>query len=85
MTEDDRTLLLQMPIYQKIALSSIILISMVWGSLMKALIYYAISKEKFADRPINVLIVVDMVIIIIIGDYEVNYPPYLCWTEVCPP
>ena len=61
MTEDDRTLLVQMPIYQKIALSSIIVISMVWGSLMKVLIYYAISKEKFADRPINVLIVVDMV------------------------
>ena len=67
MTEDDRTLLVQMPIYQKIALSSIIVISMVWGSLMKVLIYYAILKEKFADRPINVLIVVDMVRRIIIS------------------
>ena len=67
MTEDDRTLLVQMPIYQKITLSSIIFISMVWGSLMKVLIYYAISKEKVAERPINVLIVVDMVRRIIIS------------------
>ena len=67
MTEDDRTLLVQMPIYQKITVSSIIFISMVWGSLMKVLIYYAISKEKVAERPINVLIVVDMVRRIIIS------------------
>ncbi len=62
MREDERTFLLQMPSYQQMILSLIVIISVLWGSLMKFFIYYHISKERWRDKPINVLIVIDMVI-----------------------
>jgi len=61
MTEDSRTFLLQMPTYQQLILSLIVIISMLAGTLMKFFIYYNISMEKWSDKPINVLIVIDMV------------------------
>ena len=62
MVEDERTLLFQIPIGQKALMTCVISISIVWGSLMKALIYSSISKDRWNDRPINVLIIIDQVI-----------------------
>ena len=62
MLDDERTLLFQMPFYQKILMSIIISVSMLWGILVKCFIFYCISKEKWMERPINVLIILDQII-----------------------
>jgi len=62
MIEDERTLLLQMPLYQRLFMASVIILSTIWNSLTKIFIYYHISKEKLTDRPINVLILLDQMI-----------------------
>ena len=61
MTEDDRTFLLQIPVYQKALLGMVIIFSIVLGSFMKIFIYVNMADENWSERPINVLIVIDMV------------------------
>ena len=62
MTEDERTLLLQVPTYQKVIIMTVSIATLVWGTFMKCFIYYNVSKEKMSERPINILIIIDQVI-----------------------
>ena len=62
MVDDERSLFFQMPFYQKVLMTLTILLSLAWGTLMKCFIFYCTSKDKWTDRPINVLIVLDQVI-----------------------
>ncbi len=62
MTEDERTLLLQIPTYEKVIMSLVSVLTLIWGTFMKCFIYYNISKEKVSERPINILIAIDQVI-----------------------
>ena len=61
MVDDEKTLLLQLPTYQKAAMATLIIISIVWSNVMKIFIYYNVAGEKLADRPINILILIDQV------------------------
>ncbi len=40
-------------------MTATIFASIFWGNVMRFFIYYNVAQEKFADRPINVLIIVD--------------------------
>ena len=62
MLDDERTLLFQMPLHQKILMGVTITVSMLWGGLIKCFIFYCISREKWMERPINVLIILDQII-----------------------
>ena len=62
MTHDEKTLTLAMPLGQKIFFVTVFFCSAVWGSLMKFFIYYNVMREKFTERPINILILIDQVI-----------------------
>ena len=62
MLDDERTLLFQMPFYQKILMSLTISVSMLWGILVKCFIFYCISREKWMERPITILIILDQII-----------------------
>jgi hypothetical protein len=62
MSEDERTLLFQMPFGQKVLMAFVISMSIIWGSLMKLFIYYNIGQDKWKERPINILIIIDQVI-----------------------
>ena len=61
MVDDERTILLQLPLGPTVAMAAIIAISIVWSNAMKVYIYHSLAQEKLADRPINVLILVDQV------------------------
>ena len=61
MVDDERTILLQLPLGPTVAMAAIIAISIVWSNAMKVFIYHSLAQEKLADRPINVLILVDQV------------------------
>jgi hypothetical protein len=42
-------------------MSFIVIVSLIWGWLMKFFIYFSIAKEKLSERPINVLTIIDQV------------------------
>ena len=62
MTEDERTLLFQIPTFQKAMMITTISLSILWGSVMKLFLYHQISQEKWSERPINILTLIDQVI-----------------------
>ncbi len=62
MTEDERTLLFQIPTFQKATMITTISLSILWGSVIKLFLYHQISQEKWSERPINILTLIDQVI-----------------------
>ena len=62
MVDDERSFTFQMQFYLKVLMTLTISLSMIWGTLMKCFIFYCISQEKWTEKPINVLIVLDQVI-----------------------
>ena len=81
MTEDDRTLLLKTSPLSKQVVGVVLMLTFLWGSLMKAFIYFNISSQKISERPINVLIIIEQVLhhslncVVIVGSgIKVSYP-----------
>ena len=74
MVEDEKTLLLQPPAKQMAAMAALIILSIIWSNIIKIFIYHSMAQEKLADRPINVLILVDQVKFFLIGliDFSQN-------------
>jgi len=63
MVEDERAYILQIPTFWKIMIGLVLLASIIWGSLMKVLMYFHFKgMERFFEKPINILILMDMLI-----------------------
>ena len=58
---DNRSVLLQITQPWNTILVLLILISLIWGTLMKTLVYYHLKKLKIIEKPINLLILLDQV------------------------
>ena len=61
MSEDEQTLLFQMPFGQKV-LEVLMAFVISMSIIMKLFIYYNIGQDKWKERPINILIIIDQVI-----------------------
>ena len=59
--EQSSTTITTTPPCVKIVLGTVVLLSIVWGSVMKFFIYFNISKEKWTEKPINIFTVTEMV------------------------
>ena len=62
MTQDERALSIAMSISQRVVFVTASVISALWGTFVKFFIYFNISREKFSERPINMLILYDQVV-----------------------
>ena len=62
MTEDQRSLAMTMPFTERLIFVVPLILSVVWGTLMKLFIYYSLWQENLSKRPINILILMDQVI-----------------------
>jgi hypothetical protein len=67
MTEDERSPTFQMSFRLKLILTPILFATLIWGCLIKCFICFNISREKFSERPINVLTFVDQIIQLVFG------------------
>ena len=61
---DNRSVLLQITQPWNTILVLLILISLIWGTLMKTLVYYYLKKLKIIEKPINLLILLDQVTVL---------------------
>jgi hypothetical protein len=61
--DDNRSVLLQITQPWNNILILLILLSLIWGTLMKTLVYYYLKKLKIREKPINLLILLDQVLI----------------------
>lgn len=52
-----------------ISLGSLCLLSLLWGAMMKSIVFCHFSETKIWSKPINVLILVDELIFVISGSY----------------
>ena len=62
MLKDERSVILKMSFSVRIVVGATLILSLVWGSLMKLFIYYSLWQEKLSKRPINILIFLDQII-----------------------
>jgi hypothetical protein len=63
MVEDERAYIFRIPTFWKRMIGLVLAASIIWGSIMKGLIYSHFQRmERFIEKPINVLIVMDMLI-----------------------
>ena len=63
MVEDERAYIFRIPTFWKRMIGLVLAASIIWGSMMKGLIYSHFKRmERFIEKPINVLIVMDMLI-----------------------
>ena len=62
MTEDERSVIFLLTSAERIFFITCLVLAAIWGSAMKAFLYYNIMKEKISDRPINILILLDQII-----------------------
>jgi len=63
MVEDERAYILQIPTFWKRTIGLFLAASFIWGSLMKVLMYFHFKgMERFFEKPINILILMDMLI-----------------------
>jgi hypothetical protein len=63
MVEDERAYILQIPTFWKRMIGLVLAASFLWGSLMKVLMYFHFKgMERFFEKPINILILMDMLI-----------------------
>ena len=51
-----------MPFTERLIFVVPLILSVVWGTLMKLFIYYSLWQENLSKRPINILILIDQVI-----------------------
>ena len=63
MDEYERTFMLRLPTRERIVLTLVLSLSLIWGTLMKVFVYFNVMNEKFSERPFNVLIIVDQVLL----------------------
>lgn len=63
MDENERTFMLRLPTRERIVLTLVLSLSLIWGTLMKVFVYFNVMNEKFSERPFNVLIIVDQVLL----------------------
>ena len=59
MIEDERSPIFTAPMHVRIILRLIYFVFGFWGIFAKLFLMYNLTKEKFAERPINILIVID--------------------------
>ena len=62
MTEDERSVIFLLTYAERIFFIAGFACAAIWGTAMKAFLYYNIMQEKISERPINVLILLDQVI-----------------------
>lgn len=61
MVNDERSFSITMQLSERITFGALLCISFTWGSFIKFFIYHEIFRQKFSERPINVLILVDQI------------------------
>ena len=64
MVDDERAFIMQLSANETVTVASVIFISVVWGNIMEFFIYFQMAQEKLGDRPINILIFLDQVLLI---------------------
>ena len=61
MTEDERPLAIRSSTGVKVVILTIVSVALLWCSAMKFFIYKYIARQKIAERPFSVLVLVDQI------------------------